>query len=199
MIVQSTFIWANYLLPNSPHRMISHWRETERENWSWSLLGVKGLKLSLLMLLLNYILQFSDFWLFYFCLSLRLIYLLLFCSLSLYIGKTVADFSFSILLQTFFLIQVQICTKLAWITSWSTYTDQLLENYPLRDYSMAIIIQNPPPPTTTTTTTITTNKQTHTHWETVAYIQMTTGTTIFFDPRTFPGSPSVFWRSLLGL
>ena len=103
-----------------------------------------SLKLSLLMLLLNYILQFSDFWLFYFCLSLRFIYLLLFCSLSLYIGKTVADFSFSILLQTFFLIQVQICTKLAWITSWSTYTDQLLENYPLRDYSIAIIIQNPP-------------------------------------------------------
>ena len=42
MIVQSTFIWANYLLPNSPYCMIYLWWETERENWSWSLLGVKG-------------------------------------------------------------------------------------------------------------------------------------------------------------
>ena len=43
MIVQSTFIWANYLLPNSPYYMIYLWWETERENWSWSPLGVKGL------------------------------------------------------------------------------------------------------------------------------------------------------------
>ena len=43
MIVQSTFIWANYLLPNSPYCTIYLWWETERENWSWSLLGVKGL------------------------------------------------------------------------------------------------------------------------------------------------------------
>ena len=42
MIVQSTFIWANYLLPNSPYCMIYLWWETERENWSWSLLEVKG-------------------------------------------------------------------------------------------------------------------------------------------------------------
>ena len=34
MIVQSTFIWANYLLPNSPYCMIYLWWETERENWS---------------------------------------------------------------------------------------------------------------------------------------------------------------------
>ena len=46
MIVQSTFTWANYLLPNSPYCMIYLWWETERENWSWSLLGVKGLKFS---------------------------------------------------------------------------------------------------------------------------------------------------------
>ena len=39
------FIWANYLLPNSPYCMINLWWETERENWSWSFLGVKGLKL----------------------------------------------------------------------------------------------------------------------------------------------------------
>ena len=31
------------LLPNSPHCMIYLWWDTERENWSWSLLGVKGL------------------------------------------------------------------------------------------------------------------------------------------------------------
>ena len=37
MIVQSTFIWANYLLPNSPYCMIYLWWENERENWSWSL------------------------------------------------------------------------------------------------------------------------------------------------------------------
>ena len=43
IIVQSTFIWANYLLPNSPYCMLYLWGETERENWSWSLLGVKGL------------------------------------------------------------------------------------------------------------------------------------------------------------
>ena len=43
MIVQSTFIWANYLLPNSPYCMIYLWWETERENHGWSLLGVKGL------------------------------------------------------------------------------------------------------------------------------------------------------------
>ena len=36
MIVQSTFIWANYLLPNSPYSMIYLWWENERENWSWS-------------------------------------------------------------------------------------------------------------------------------------------------------------------
>ena len=42
MIVQSTFIWANYLLPNSPYCMIYLWWVTERENWSWSILGVKG-------------------------------------------------------------------------------------------------------------------------------------------------------------
>ena len=45
MIVQSTFIWANYLLPYSPYCMIYLWWETEREDWSWSLLGVKGLRL----------------------------------------------------------------------------------------------------------------------------------------------------------
>ena len=45
MIVQSTFIWANYLMPNSPYCMIYLWWETERENWSWSLLAVKGLSL----------------------------------------------------------------------------------------------------------------------------------------------------------
>ena len=43
MTVQSTFIWANYLLPNSPYCMIYLWWETERENWSWSLLGMKKL------------------------------------------------------------------------------------------------------------------------------------------------------------
>ena len=43
MIVQSTFIWANYLLSNSPYCMIYLCWETGRENWSWSLLGVKGL------------------------------------------------------------------------------------------------------------------------------------------------------------
>ena len=47
MIVQSTFIWANYLLPNSPYCMVYLWWETERENWSWSLLGLKGLNPSL--------------------------------------------------------------------------------------------------------------------------------------------------------
>ena len=40
MIVQSTLIWANYLLANSPHCIIYLWWETERGNWSWSLLGV---------------------------------------------------------------------------------------------------------------------------------------------------------------
>ena len=44
MIVQSTLIWANYLSPNSPYCIIYLWWETERENWSWSLLGVKGLR-----------------------------------------------------------------------------------------------------------------------------------------------------------
>ena len=44
MSVQSTFIWANYQLPYSPYCMIYLWWETERENWSWSLLGVNGLK-----------------------------------------------------------------------------------------------------------------------------------------------------------
>ena len=43
MAVQSTFIWTNYLLPNSPCCLISLWWETVRENWSWSLLGVEGL------------------------------------------------------------------------------------------------------------------------------------------------------------
>ena len=43
MIVQSTFIWANYLLP---YCMIYLLWEAERENWSWSLLGVKGLILA---------------------------------------------------------------------------------------------------------------------------------------------------------
>ena len=42
MTVQSTFIWANYLLPTSAYCMIYLWWETERENWSLSLLGVKG-------------------------------------------------------------------------------------------------------------------------------------------------------------
>ena len=44
IIVQSTFIWTNYLLPNSPYCMIYLWWETERENWSWSLVGLKELK-----------------------------------------------------------------------------------------------------------------------------------------------------------
>ena len=37
------FHLSNYLLPNSPYCMIYLWWETERENWSWSLLGVKRL------------------------------------------------------------------------------------------------------------------------------------------------------------
>ena len=40
MNVQSTFIWANCLLPNSPRYTV--W-ERPRETWRWSLLGVKGL------------------------------------------------------------------------------------------------------------------------------------------------------------
>ena len=40
----------NYLLPNSPYCMIYLWWETERENWSWSLLRVKGLKKDLMWL-----------------------------------------------------------------------------------------------------------------------------------------------------
>ena len=61
MTVQSTFIWANYLLPNSPYCMIYLWWETERENWSWSLLEVKGLRVH------TYIIQFSFILFFWNC------------------------------------------------------------------------------------------------------------------------------------
>ena len=54
MIVQSTFIWANYLLSNSPYCMIYLRWETERENWSWSLLGVKGLIVTIMQWTVNW-------------------------------------------------------------------------------------------------------------------------------------------------
>ena len=39
-----SFIWASYQMPNSPYYMIYLWHgERLKENWSWLLLGVKGL------------------------------------------------------------------------------------------------------------------------------------------------------------
>ena len=38
LIVRSSFTWGTYQMPSSPYCMIYLWWETERENWSWSLM-----------------------------------------------------------------------------------------------------------------------------------------------------------------
>ena len=85
MIVQSTFIWANYLLPSSPYCKIYLWWETERENWSWSLLGVKGLNCHQIYSGFNLFIIFSEYLLAFY--SAGLLLLLLLWSLSHYLNK----------------------------------------------------------------------------------------------------------------